>query len=151
MAFTQEELAAMRAADREIEADFVITKEEREEARLRDRDSSEQMKTPQELKELQYHREYYHQNRERIRERQKAYNLEHREEIREQKAKYYAENREAIRAEIRDRHQADPEKRRARDRAYYQKNREAVLAKNKRSRERMKKKRTEQKEAVACV
>lgn len=133
MAFTQEELEAMRQADAEIEADFVLTDAEREEGRLRDRASTEHLRTPQELKRLQYHRDYYQRNRERIRERQKAYNLEHKEEIQQQKARYYAEHKEAIRAEIRDRHRANPEKRRARDRAYYQANREAVLAKNRES------------------
>ena len=39
MGFTQEELAAMRAADAEIEESFLLSREEREEARLRDRDS----------------------------------------------------------------------------------------------------------------
>ena len=151
MAFTQEELAAMRAADREIEADFVITKGEREESRLRDRDSSEQMRTPQELKELKYYRDYYYKNQERVRERQRAYYRENREKILAQKAKKYAENRDYELKLRHDRRWADPEGRRAYYRDYYQRNREAVLARNKRSRERMKKKRAEQKEAAACV
>ena len=84
MGFTREELAAMRAADAEIEESFLLSREEREEARLRDRDSSEQLRTPQEVKELKYYRDYYYKNQERIRERQRAYYRENREEIREQ-------------------------------------------------------------------
>lgn len=141
MGFTREELAAMAAADAEIEETFLLSREEREEARLRDRDSSEQLRTPQEVKELKRCREYYYQNRERIRERQKAYNLEHREEIREQKARKYAENREAILAERRDRRQADPEGLNAYRRDYYRRNREKVLARNKRYRDRAKERR----------
>ena len=138
MGFTREELAAMAAADAEIEESFLISEEEREEARLRDRDSSEQLRTPQEVKKLQYHRDYYQKNRERIRERQKAYYLERREEIREQKARKYAENREAILTERRDRRQADPDGLKAYRRDYYQRNREKVLARNKRYRDRRK-------------
>ena len=87
MGFTREELAAMRAADAEIEESFLLSREEREEARLRDRDSSEQLRTHQEVKELQYHREYYYKNRERINAQRREYYRENRERILANRAK----------------------------------------------------------------
>ena len=138
MGFTQEELAAMRAADAEIEESFLLSREEREEARLRDRDSSEQLRTHQEVKELQYHREYYYKNRERINAQRREYYRENRERILAQRAKKYAENRDYERKLRHDRRQADPEGLKAYRRDYYQRNREKVLARNKRYRDRRK-------------
>ena len=141
MGFTREELAAMAAADAEIEESFLISEEEREEARLRDRDSSEQLRTHQEVKELQYHREYYYKNRERINAKRREYYRENRERILAQKAKKYAENRDYERKLRHDRRQADPEGLKAYRRDYYRRNREKVLARNKRYRDRAKERR----------
>ena len=138
MAFTPEELAAMRAADAEIEAEFTLTDAERREGNLLDREAKAQDWTPKERKNAKRCKAYYDANRDHIRAQQNQHRREHRDEVNAKRREAYAANIEARRAEARDRHAANPEKRRARDREYYQRNREAVLARNKRSRERVK-------------
>lgn len=138
MGFTKEELAAMAAADREIEAGFALTDEERRESTWLDREAKDQDRNPAERKNANRCRAYYAGHREEQRAKQKIYRDKNRETINAKRREAYAGNLAARRAEARDRHQANPEKRRARDRDYYQRNREAVLARNKRYRDRRK-------------
>jgi hypothetical protein len=138
MGFTQEELAAMAAADAEIEAEFYLTDAERREGTLMDREAKQQEWGQKRRKNAERCKAYYEANREAVRAKQAEHRKEHREEINEKRRAAYAANIEDRRAEARDRHAANPEKRRAMARAYYRRNREAVLARNKRYRERAK-------------
>ena len=138
MGFTQAELAAMAAADEEIEAEFSLTDAERRVGTLLDREAKQQEWGQKRRKNAERCKAYYAANREAVRAKQAEHRKEHREEINAKRRADYAANIESRRAEARDRHAANPEKRRAMARAYYRRNREAVLAKNKRYRDRAK-------------
>ena len=108
--FTPEELEELRRADAEIEAEFRMTREEREAGDERDRQSKMQNL----FGRAAYQREYYEANRESI----AAYHREYREANREAIAAYQREYRKANRKAIS-----------AKKREYYEANREALSAK----------------------
>lgn len=112
MPFTPEELAAMRAADAEIEAGFVgLTSDEQKAADERDaaardagRDEKRQRRREQARRYYEAHRaEYnarslawYHANKERCRERRHAYYVAHKDEaLAYNRAYYHSKKREA--------------------------------------------------------
>ena len=105
--FTAEELAAMRAADAEIEASFRLSPDERRAGNARDR----RVKLDRSYGREEAQRAYYEANREKIAEAKRAYREANREKIAEAKRAYREANREKI-AEA--------------QRAYYEANREKI-------------------------
>ena len=99
--FTPEELEELRRADAEIEAGFVITREERQEIRERDRKPHKVSEATMERTRAR-NRAYYWAHREEILAKQRARYAANREEMRlyyrERQRIYCAENREAINA-----------------------------------------------------
>lgn len=83
MPFTQEELAAMRAADEEIERTFSITKEERNQSNARDKAAMDGRTDTRSRSEKQ-------------RDRSRDYYEIHREEKIAKSLSYYYKNRDAI-------------------------------------------------------
>ena len=69
MPFTEEELEAMRRADEEIEREFMITSEEREEGNRRDRLSKMENSSGREAQK----RAWYEANREKVAAQQRAW------------------------------------------------------------------------------
>ena len=105
--FTPEELEDLRRADEEIEAEFVMTHEERQEIKKRD-------KKPRKVSEATL---------ERNRARSRAYYWAHREAMLAQQKAYYAANREDLLPV-----------RRARQRIYDAEHREEINAKRRAAR-----------------
>lgn len=105
MPFTPEELAAMRAADAEIDAGFSgLTPAEREAAAARDaaaraeiRDDKHQQRREQARRFYEEHRDeckarsraWYHANKELCRQRRREYYLAHKEEALAYNRAYY--------------------------------------------------------------
>lgn len=81
MPFTEEELEAMRRADEEIEREFMITAEEREEGNRRDRLSKMENSSGREARQ----RAWYEANREKVAAQQRAYREANREKVAAQK------------------------------------------------------------------
>ena len=94
--FTQEELAAMAAADAEIEREFHLTPEERALSRRLDRLAGGK---PQDR--AAYRVEYRAENREHLRRSSLQYYYAHRDEIREKKRAYYLLHQEELREKAR--------------------------------------------------
>ena len=98
MPFTAEELAAMRVADEEIEANFVLTAEDWELSQALEKLAQAQGggrvygRDPQEAKarHAAHKSAWYQANRERILARQKAYNQANREKINARNRALYA-------------------------------------------------------------
>lgn len=86
-------------------------------------------KTPEEIKE--YKRQWHQQNKARLNEKSRQYQLDHKEEIRVQKSKYREENRVIINAKQNARNALHPEENSARADKYYWDHREEILAKDK--------------------
>lgn len=74
----------------------------------------------------EYKKACYAANREREKERVKAYRETNREKITEYKKAHYAANREQIKEQEKTRYQANREKILARKKAYYEANREKI-------------------------
>ena len=95
--FTPEELEELRRADEEIEAGFVITREERMEINRRGK-KNRNLSPETRAKNTERSKAYYREHREDILAHQKAYYREHREEMcaerREYQRAYYATHRE---------------------------------------------------------
>ena len=96
MAFTPEELEAMRLADEEIERDFRWTNEELEASRERDRVSIFDRKDVAAQKVAAQKKAYREANREKLAECQKAYREANREKVAEYQKAYREANREKI-------------------------------------------------------
>ena len=100
MPFTQAELEEIRAADEEIEREFRMSRQEREQSRERDRAAALENKDHRQQKYAQYQKQYqkacYAAHREEIVQYQKACYAAHREEIAPYQKAYYAAHREEI-------------------------------------------------------
>ena len=107
--FTPEELAAMRAADEEIERDFCITPEEIQVSRERDADARYHDKDAAQKNIAQNKREYYRAHREEIARYQAEYYRTHREKIARYQVEYYRTHREEINARRREYYRAHRE------------------------------------------
>ena len=94
--FTEQELAAMALADREIEAGFHLEKEDMAVSKELDRVAKLESVLPEERKLAEYKKAYYEANREKIAEYQKAYYEANRENLAEYKKAYREANREKI-------------------------------------------------------
>ena len=101
--FTPEELAAMAAADREIEEEFRLTREEWDAAKARDRSSRYDNLDEKGRKIAEAQKAYYEANREKIAEAKKAYYEANREKIAEAQKAYREANREKIAEKRRER------------------------------------------------
>ena len=93
LAFTPEELEAMRLADEEIEREFRWTNEELEASRERDRVSTLDQKDFAAQKLAAQQKAYYEANREKVAAQQKAYYEANREKINEKRRRKYREKR----------------------------------------------------------
>lgn len=89
MPFTPEELAAMAAADAEIESSFILTPEELALGRELDREITLEMMDPR---------------KRRIAQNERAYREAHREEIAQNKRAYYEAHKEKLKAYQREYH-----------------------------------------------
>ena len=98
MPFTKDELAAMAAADAEIEAGFVRTNEDLEFSRQLDREVKFAALDPEKRRIAAKCRRYYEARREEINAKNRAYREAHREEISAYYRAYYEANREEIAA-----------------------------------------------------
>ena len=96
LAFTPEELEAMRLADEEIERDFRWTNEELEASRKRDRESIFDRKDVAAQKVAAQKKAWYEANREKVATQQKAWYEANREKVAAKKKAYYEANREKI-------------------------------------------------------
>ena len=143
MPFTAEELAAMRAADEEIERNFSgMTAEERALARRLEASARRSGYTEAQRKKA----EYYQQNRERICARKKVWAAQNAEKMRAYNRVYYQRHREEILQRQKEWYRENHERRRESGRRYYDKHREEICAK---ARERRKGAR--ENEAVAAL
>ena len=128
MPFTKDELAAMAAADAEIEAGFVRTNEDLEFSRQLDREVKFAALDPEKRRIAAKCRRYYEAHREEINAKNRAYYEAHREEISAYYRAYYEAHREEIAAYQRAYHQAHREEIAARERAYREAHREEINA-----------------------
>ena len=94
MPFTPEELAAMAAADAEIEAEFFLTNEEAAASSARDREARylAMDKRGQAVAERQ--RRYYEANKQAVAEYQRRYYEANKEALAERQRRYYEANKE---------------------------------------------------------
>ena len=94
MSFTPEELAAMAAADAEIEAEFFLTNEEAAASSARDREARylAMDKRGQAVAERQ--RRYREANKEAVAERNRRYREANKEAVAERNRRYYEANKE---------------------------------------------------------
>ena len=140
MGISRQELAAMEAADREIEETFRMTQEEFLDASSRDRKAKTEKLDNREQNRTKWRKDYYRKNREKLLEYQREYRKTHKEEKARQNKAYKEAHRESISAWGKAYYQANKEKIDARTRAYNQANREKVRAYH---RERYRKKKAE--------
>lgn len=127
MAFTRQELEAMRLADAEIDADdFFLTKEEREDSRRRDAEAHLSSLPNDTAKRSRYNHEYYLAHKESMLSRSRRYREEHCEEYKDYQKRQYQKKKQ-------DRldYAAD----------YYARNKEKILAKQKEYRAKKKRER----------
>lgn len=94
MPFTPEELAAMAAADAEIEAEFFLTNEEAAASTARDREARYLAMDKQGQAAAEYQRRYYEANKEAVAERNRRYYEANKEALAEYKRRYYEANKE---------------------------------------------------------
>ena len=104
MPFTEEELAAMRQADEEIEREFaanpyLAAKDHNDLAKELDRESVFAAMDAQQKRISEYKRKYNAEHKAEISEYMRKYNAEHKAEKAEYMRKYYAEHKEKIRRE----------------------------------------------------
>ena len=155
MPFTPEELAAIRAADEEIERDFELTEEERAfgfqldwEARTSRLSESQQKTAARDRKRYLAKRDKYLRrlkdwckaNPDRVAAANRAYRESHREQLKERDARYYQANRDKRLAQGREYRKAHREEILAKQRAYREAHKEEI---NARDRKRHAKKRAE--------
>lgn len=77
--FTEEELAELRRADEELDAEFVLTSEEMKHSRLLDQEAKNSRLDNRERKIAEYQAAYYEANKDKIAERQAAWQKKNRE------------------------------------------------------------------------
>lgn len=120
MPFTKEELAAMAAADAEIERDFCMDLEERRAARERDDEADSRKRPGRNAKQREYFRQYRARNKaELARKRQAA------------RAAWSSEKREQELAKQRERYRRNREERLAYQRAYDAAHKDQITARKK--------------------
>lgn len=126
--FTPEELEELRRADAEIEAGFVMTREERMEIKRRDK-KPRKVSEESRLRNIERSKAYYREHREEILAYQKDYYREHREEMRavrrEYQRTYYATHREEKPRVLNPENRAKISER---NKAYYRAHRDKILA-----------------------
>lgn len=101
MPFTKDELAAMAAADAEIEAGFIRTREDLELSLQLDRRAAFDALDNKKQRAAARNRAYYEANREEIAAQQRAYYEAHREKCIAWQRAYYEANRDEINAKRR--------------------------------------------------
>ena len=121
--FTPEELAAMRAADEEIERTFRLTAEDLEASRLADRDAKLERLDNKARKIAAAQREYRAANRDKIAAAQREYYAANRDKIAAAQREYRAANRDKIAAAQREYYAANRDKIAAAQREYRAANR----------------------------
>lgn len=94
MSFTPEELAAMAAADAEIEAEFFLTNEEAAASSARDREARYLAMDKRGQAVAEYQRRYREANKEAVAERNRRYYEANKEAVAEYKRRYYEANKE---------------------------------------------------------
>lgn len=94
MSFTPEELAAMAAADAEIEAEFFLTNEEAAASSARDREARYLAMDKRGQAVAEYQRRYREANKEAVAEYQRRYYEANKEAVAEYKRRYYEANKE---------------------------------------------------------
>ena len=94
MSFTPEELAAMAAADAEIEAEFFLTNEEAAASSARDREARYLAMDKRGQALAEYQRRYREANKEALAEYQRRYREANKEAVAERKRRYYEANKE---------------------------------------------------------
>ena len=94
--FTTEELAAMAAADAEIEAEFALTQEDLVRARQMDRESVLAGMDHKRRHVAQRQKAYREANREKVAQQQKAYREANREKVAQRQKAWYEANREKV-------------------------------------------------------
>ena len=133
MAFTPEELEAMRLADEEIDREFeencVIDRADRALSASLDELAFLESLDHKAAATRNAKKKWYAEHREEILAKQAAYRAEHREEIAARNAAYYAEHREELAAYYAAYRAEHREKIAAQQAAYYAEHREEILAK----------------------
>ena len=94
MSFTPEELAAMAAADAEIEAEFFLTNEEAAASTARDREARYLAMDKRGQAVAEYQRRYREANKEAVAEYQRRYREANKEAVAEYQRRYYEANKE---------------------------------------------------------
>ena len=94
MPFTPEELAAMAAADAEIEAEFFLTNEEAAASSARDREARYLAMDKRGQAVAKYQRRYYEANKEAVAEYKRRYYEANKEAVAERNRRYYEANKE---------------------------------------------------------
>ena len=110
MPFTPEELAAMAAADAEIEAEFVLTNEEAAASTARDREARYLAMDKHGQALAERNRRYYEANKEALAEYQRRYYEANKEALAEYQRRYYEANKEALAERNRRYYEANKEK-----------------------------------------
>ena len=123
---SEEDLAAIREADAEIEAGFRLTPENIALSRYLDRVAAMEKLDNRERRIAEYNRAYREANRERIAESKRAYREANRERIEEHQRAYREANRERIAEYNRAYREANRERIAEYNRAYYEANRERI-------------------------
>ena len=102
MPFTPEELAAMAAADAEIEANFHLTNEDLARSRALDRYTAFSRLPPEKRKQAAQKKAWYEANRDKVAAQKKAYREANRDKVAAQKKAWYEANRDKYNAYMRD-------------------------------------------------
>lgn len=128
MPFTKEELAAIAAADAEIERDFCMDLEERRAAHERDDEADSRKRPGRDAKQREYSRQYKARNKAELARKKQA-----------ARAAWSPEKREQELAKQRERYRRNREERLAYQRAYDAAHKDQITARKKAKKEREKK------------
>ena len=110
MPFTPEELAAMAAADAEIEANFHLTNEDLARSRALDRYTAFSRLPPEKRKQAAQKKAWYEANRDKVAAQKKAYREANRDKVAAQKKAHREANRDKVAAQKKAWYEANRDK-----------------------------------------
>lgn len=128
--FTHQELAAIAAADAEIERTFRMEPSDLARSAAMDREVRVEALPPDKRREAEQRRTYYRTHQQQAIARSKAYYQSNKDRVAAYMRAYYQRNRDKILSQQRARREAHPELKKS-SQEYYRANREKILARKK--------------------
>ena len=129
LAFTPEELEAMRLADEEIEREFYLSIDDIAASNELDRASLYDRKSEKERKVAAQNKAYREANKDKIAEYNKAYRKANKDKIAARRKAYYEANKDNVLEYQKAYYEANKDKIAARRKAYYEANKDKVKRK----------------------